>query len=96
MSHEYDYPDDTPTREEMEQADADRNPPECICENAAKKLYNPDCYWHGTEGVEILETEPAMHECNDCGILTEKYRPICTLCERWYEQNGIKPPGVAV
>ncbi len=27
MSHEYDYPDDTPTREEMEQADADRQPP---------------------------------------------------------------------
>jgi hypothetical protein len=48
-------------------------------------------YWHGTEGVEIPETEPAMHECNDCGILTEKYRPICTLCERWYEANGIKP-----
>ena len=42
-----------------ESADADRDPPECICENATKKLYNPDCYWHGTEGVEILETEPA-------------------------------------
>lgn len=53
MSRDYDYPDDTPTREEMEQAEADRDPPECICENASKKLYNPDCYWHGTEGVEI-------------------------------------------
>ncbi len=51
MSREYDYPDDTPTREEMEQADADRNPPECICENRLKLLYNPDCYWHGTEGI---------------------------------------------
>ncbi len=49
MSHEYDYPDDTPTREEMEQAEADRNPPECIC---ASGICNPDCYWHGTEGVE--------------------------------------------
>ncbi len=52
MSHEYDYPDDIPTREEMEQAEADRNPPECICENSQVGLYNPDCYWHGTEGVE--------------------------------------------
>jgi len=36
--------------------------------------------------------EPAMHECNDCGILTEKYRPICTLCERWYEERGMELP----
>jgi hypothetical protein len=37
--------------------------------------------------------ETTLHECNDCGILIEEYRPICTLCERWYEQNGIKPFG---
>jgi len=55
MSREYDYPDDTPTREEMEQAEFDRDPPECICENQSAGLYNPDCYWHGTEGVETKE-----------------------------------------
>lgn len=55
MSHEYDYPDDTPSRAEMEQFDADRDPPECICENVPAGLRNPDCYWHGTEGVEIPE-----------------------------------------
>lgn len=49
MSHEYDYPDDTPTREQIEQAEADRDPPECICEKPQGGLYNPDCYWHGTE-----------------------------------------------
>lgn len=49
LSHEYDYPDDTPAREEMEQAEADRDPPQCICENAEAALFNPDCYWHGTE-----------------------------------------------
>lgn len=57
MSLEYDYPDDTPTREETAQVEADRDLPECICENAAKKLYNPDCYWHGTEGVLLPEEE---------------------------------------
>lgn len=51
MSLEYEYPHDEPTREEMEQAEADCDPPECICENASAALYNPDCYWHGTEGV---------------------------------------------
>lgn len=54
VSLEYSYPDDTPTREELEQAEADRDPPTCICENEAQKLYNPDCYWHGTEGLEII------------------------------------------
>ena len=61
MSLEYDYPDDTPTREETAQVEADRDLPECICENAAKKLYNPDCYWHGTEGVLLPEEE---HQSN--------------------------------
>ncbi len=86
MSHEYYYPPDEPTREEMDQADADRDPPECICENAEKKLYNPDCYWHGTEGVEL------EHECNDCGIMIPTWRPICTLCEKWYEERGLPLP----
>lgn len=54
MSREYDYPADEPTREEMEQAEADRNPPECICENSGAALNNPDCYWHGT-GREMQE-----------------------------------------
>jgi len=60
VSREYDYPDDTPTREEMEQSDADRDPPECICENRLKRLYNPDCYWHGTEGIlgDEIEEKP--------------------------------------
>lgn len=59
MSLDYDYPTDTSTREEMEQADADRDPPECICENAQSGLCNPDCYWHGTQGVETSEGKPA-------------------------------------
>lgn len=25
---------------------------DCICEDAERHLFNPDCYWHGTEGVE--------------------------------------------
>ena len=50
MSYIDDYPPDEPTLEELSQVDHD--PPECICENAAKSLYNPDCHWHGTEGVE--------------------------------------------
>lgn len=89
MSLEYDYPDDTPTREETAQVEADRDLPECICENAAKKLYNPDCYWHGTEGVLLPEEE---HQCNDCGILISTSRPICTLYEKWYEERGLPLP----
>ncbi len=33
-----------------------------------------------------------IHECNDCGILIEDHRPICALCERWYEEHGIPLP----
>lgn len=33
MSLDYEFPNDTLTRGEMEQADADRDPSECICEN---------------------------------------------------------------
>jgi hypothetical protein len=42
------------TAEEYELSDPgpDR---ECICEDAAKGLYNPDCYFHGTEGCELPE-----------------------------------------
>lgn len=31
--------------------------PECICEDAGKGLYNPDCYFHGTEGTELRKDE---------------------------------------
>lgn len=65
MSLDYDYPDDTSTREEIEQAEADRDPPGCICENADADLLNPDCYWHGTEGVE---TQP---EANGADLTKE-------------------------
>lgn len=39
--------------------------------------------------------EPAgeEHECNDCGITIPLWRPICTLCERWYEERGLPLPG---
>ncbi len=55
MSNEYDSPPYEQTREEWEQYQAERDPPECICENASTGLFNPDCYWHGTEGVTTEE-----------------------------------------
>ncbi len=32
------------------------------------------------------------HECNDCGIMIPSWRPICTLCEHWYEDRGLPLP----
>ncbi len=32
------------------------------------------------------------HECNDCGIMIPDHRPICTLCEQWYEARGLPLP----
>ncbi len=32
------------------------------------------------------------HECNDCGIMIPTSQPICTLCEKWYEERGLPLP----
>lgn len=38
------------------------------------------------------EPQGEEHECNDCGIMIPTWRPICTLCERWCEERGLKLP----
>jgi len=61
VSHEYDYPDDTPTREEMEQADADRDPPpdelnlieQWLDEHGWDALDSPEFNdWLKTQGID--------------------------------------------
>jgi hypothetical protein len=67
MSIEYDYPPDEPTREEMEQADADRDPPECICEDTL---------------VEIATVLESCSDCPPAGYPTDKTRcDSCPLRE---------------
>ncbi len=41
------------------------------------------------ENCPVPELE---HECNDCGIMIPTSRPICTPCEKWYEERGLPLP----
>ncbi len=41
---------------------------------------------------DVLDDEDQEHECNDCGIMIPTWRPICTLCEKWYEERGLPLP----
>ena len=49
-----------------------------------------DHAWY-CENCAPEEAEPE-HECNDCGIMIPSWRPICTLCEKWYEERGMELP----
>jgi hypothetical protein len=41
---------------------------------------------------DVVDSEGLEHECNDCGIMIPSWRPICTLCEKWYEERGLPLP----